>query len=97
MAVVVDTNVAMVASHLTPQADERCVAACIKRLIQIQSSGGLLIDAAGHILFEYMKNLGHSGQPGAGHASFPWRSRWRRYGRGDRAARIGDGRLAAGI
>lgn len=72
MAVVVDTNVAMVASGLTPKADERCVAACINRLVAIRESGGLLVDDSGHILREYTKNLGHSGQPGMGHAFVKW-------------------------
>lgn len=72
MAVVVDTNVAMVASRLTSQADERCVDACIKRLAAIRDAGGLLVDDLGLILREYTKNLGHSGQPGAGHAFAKW-------------------------
>lgn len=72
MAVVVDTNVAMVASRLTPQADERCVDACIKRLAAIKNNGGLLVDDLGLILREYTQNLGFSGQPGAGHAFAKW-------------------------
>ena len=72
MGVVVDTNVAMVASRLSPQADERCVAVCINRLAAIRESGGLLVDESGHILREYTKKLGHSGQPGAGHAFARW-------------------------
>ena len=35
--------------------------------------------------------------PGAGHATVPRRSRWRRYGGSDRATGFGDGRLAAGV
>ncbi len=72
MPVVVDTNVAMVASRLTTHADERCVTACINRLAAIRESGGLLVDESGHILREYTRNLGHSGQPGAGHAFAKW-------------------------
>jgi len=72
MAVVVDTNVAMVASRLAPHADDRCVAACIRCLTEIRESGGLLVDESGHILREYTNNLGHSGQPGAGHAFAKW-------------------------
>lgn len=72
MAAVVDTNVAMVASRLTPQADERCIDMCIKRLAAIKDAGGLLVDDLGLILREYTKNLGHSGQPGAGHAFARW-------------------------
>jgi len=72
MAVVVDTNVAMVASKLTPQADDTCISACIKRLAAIKNSGTLLVDDLGLILLEYTRNLGHSGQPGAGHAFAKW-------------------------
>ena len=72
MAVVVDTNVAMVASRLTPQADELCVNACIRRLLSIQQLGGLLVDDKGFVLREYTNNLGYSGQPGAGHAFAKW-------------------------
>lgn len=72
MAVVVDTNVAMVASRLAPNADERCVGACIKRLYAIRNSGRLILDDRGLILREYTRNLGLSGQPGAGHAFAKW-------------------------
>lgn len=72
MAIVVDTNVAIVASRLTPEGDERCVDACITRLRAIQQSGGLLIDDKGFVLREYTRRLGFSGQPGAGHAFVKW-------------------------
>lgn len=72
MAIVVDTNVPMVASRRTPQADERCVGACIHRLAAIRESGGLVVDDSGLIIREYTRNLGHSGQPGAGHAFAKW-------------------------
>lgn len=72
MAVVVDTNVAVVASRLHDKADERCIDECIKRLLEIQRSGGLRIDDKGFILREYTKKLGYSGQPGAGHAFAKW-------------------------
>ena len=72
MGVVVDTNVAMVASGLHGKANDRCVNACIKRLRQVQQSGGLLIDDTGRILLEYTKNLGRSGQPGAGEVFAKW-------------------------
>lgn len=72
MSVVVDTNVAMVASRLAPQADDRCVAACMRWLAEIMADGGLLLDEAGLILREYTSKLGFSGQPGAGHAFVRW-------------------------
>jgi len=72
VGVVVDTNVPMVASRLAPQAEERCVAACIKRLAAIKVSGGLLLDDSGHILREYGKNLDTRGQTGAGYEFLKW-------------------------
>jgi hypothetical protein len=72
VAVVVDTNVAMVASGLHDGADDGCIDACIKRLSAIQNAGGLLVDNQLLILHEYTRKLGHSGQPGAGHAFVKW-------------------------
>lgn len=72
MGVVIDTNVAVVASRLSPQANERCVAACIQRLNTLRESGGLLIDDKNLILREYTNKLGFAGQPGAGHAFVKW-------------------------
>jgi hypothetical protein len=70
--VVVDTNVAKVASRHAPQADEACVDACIQALAEIAGSGGLVIDESGEILNEYLLGLGHSGRPGAGEAFVKW-------------------------
>ncbi|MCW5776040.1 MAG: hypothetical protein KIS87_06350 [Phycisphaeraceae bacterium] len=72
MAVVVDTNVAVVASRLGTGADDLCVNRCIARLFTIQQQGGLLVDDRGLILSEYTKKLGHSGQPGVGHFFVKW-------------------------
>lgn len=72
MSVIVDTNVALVASRHHERATDRCIDACIKRLVTIQQDGGLVVDDIGLILFEYTKKLGHSGQPGAGAAFAKW-------------------------
>lgn len=72
MDVVVDTNVAIVASRHAPQADESCVNECILRLTAIMKCGGLLVDDSFQILHEYTRKLGHGGQPGAGHAFVKW-------------------------
>lgn len=72
MGVVIDTNVAVVASRLSPQAGERCIAACIRHLDEVRESGGMLIDDRNLILREYTKQLGFAGQPGAGHAFVKW-------------------------
>lgn len=72
MAVVVDTNVAKVASGHTLQADAACVDKCIQQLNAIEQTGGLLVDDLGLILNEYIKGLGHAGQPGAGEKFVKW-------------------------
>jgi hypothetical protein len=72
MTVVVDSNVAYVASRLHDKADDVCINECVKRLRGVQEAGGLLIDDKGLILREYTKKLGYSGQPGAGHAFVKW-------------------------
>lgn len=70
--VVVDTNVAMVASGHTPHANAACVNSCVQRLNSITQAGLLLVDDLGLILDEYTKRLGHAGQPGAGEKFVKW-------------------------
>lgn len=72
MAVVVDTNVARVASGHSPQANAACVDVCVQRLNAIAQAGGLLVDDLGLILNEYVKGLGHGGKPGAGEKFVKW-------------------------
>jgi hypothetical protein len=72
MPVVVDTNVAKVASGHAPQADDACVNTCVQRLNEITQTGGLLLDELGLILNEYIMGLGHAGQPGAGEKFVKW-------------------------
>lgn len=71
-AVVVDTNVAVVANGQTPQAGVRCVDACTQRLMAIQRSAQVLLDDRGCILNEYRRHLTPVGQLGIGHAFFKW-------------------------
>jgi hypothetical protein len=72
VAVVVDTNVAVVAEGLADHADDACVTACEDRLIAIRRAGGLLLDQDDAIVEEYVKRLGHAGQPGIGRAFVKW-------------------------
>lgn len=72
MSIIVDTNVAVVASGCAIQADAKCVKVCMDRLSNVMQTGGLLVDDLGRILKEYTNNLGFKGQPGAGHAFVRW-------------------------
>jgi hypothetical protein len=70
--VVMDTNVAMVASELAEQASPDCIVACIDKLLDIQRAGTLLIDDSQLIILEYVKALGFAGRPGVGRAFAKW-------------------------
>lgn len=72
MSCVVDTNVAVVAEGLTPQAGPRCVDVCQTRLETIVREGGLLLDSLDLIIEEYAGALGKAGRPGIGRAFVKW-------------------------
>ena len=69
---VVDTNVAVVASLRSPQAEPSCVLACVDALEQVKNNGRIVLDDQNRILSEYRRNLRPSGQPGFGDAFFKW-------------------------
>lgn len=69
--VVVDTNVAVVASGMSEQGGPTCVHKCVGALVDV-SSNGLFVDESGEILNEYLKVLGHSGRPDMGRAFVKW-------------------------
>jgi len=71
-AVVMDTNVAVVANGRATQAGDRCVNACIAKLIEMREQHQVLLDDRGLILEEYRRHLSPAGQPGAGDAFFKW-------------------------
>lgn len=73
-AVVVDTNVAVVANRNTEQAGQDCVSACIDTLRQIIQDEKyiILLDDGSLIFDEYLKNLSLSGQPGFGDFFIKW-------------------------
>lgn len=73
-AVVVDTNVAVVANgNKTEQANEKCMSVCRGKLRQIQEGSlFLLLDDRDMIFEEYRKHLSPSGQPGLGDVFFKW-------------------------
>ncbi len=71
-AIVMDTNVAVVANGRTPQAGDRCVGTCIETLLTMRERHRVLLDELGLILSEYRHYLSPSGQPGPGDAFFKW-------------------------
>lgn len=71
-AVVMDTNVAVVANGKTQQAGIDCILATIEKLEEIRARMTMLIDDQGLIIEEYRRHLSPSGQPGAGDAFFKW-------------------------
>jgi hypothetical protein len=71
-AVVMDTNVGVVANRKTPQADTECVSSCTNALVEIRERHHVLLDDRGLILDEYLRHLSPSGQPGPGDAFFKW-------------------------
>ncbi|HEX3552011.1 MAG TPA: hypothetical protein VIA62_02145 [Thermoanaerobaculia bacterium] len=71
-AVVMDTNVAVVANGRTPQAGDKCVETCVATLIEMRDHRRVLLDDQGLILDEYRRRLSPSGQPGPGDAFFKW-------------------------
>ena len=73
MAVIVDTNVAVVANGQSPQASPNCVDICINRLEGIiRGEEKLVLDNEWIILGEYLRNLRSSGEPGAGDNFLRW-------------------------
>lgn len=73
MAVIVDTNVAVVANGQSSQASPNCVDTCINRLEGIiRGEEKLVLDDMWAILGEYIRNLRSSGEPGAGDRFLLW-------------------------
>ena len=73
MAVIVDTNVPVVANGQSPQASPNCVDTCINRVERIiRGEEKLALDNRWIILSEYIRNLRSSGEPGAGDRLLLW-------------------------
>jgi len=65
---VMDSNVPRVANwpHDPTHASPTCVLECVRRVRQVVSGGGLVLDDAWYIIGEYQKQLRSAGQPGIG-------------------------------
>ena len=70
--VVVDTNVALTANGTANQADLQCVQKCMQELAAIKNEHQLLLDDAGLILLEYLKQKPHGFPQGPGDAFLVW-------------------------
>jgi len=75
-AVVVDTNVAVVAndaSRADPHWPASCVLACIEAIERVMSvAEPIAVDELGTIVDEYLRNLNMAGQPGIGDQFAKW-------------------------
>jgi len=71
MAVVIDTNVGVVANGKHEKAGNDCISTAIDALSNARREL-ILIDDGQRILGEYRQQLSHSGQPGPGDAFFKW-------------------------
>ena len=72
VSVVMDTNVALAANGEAEQADPRCVTRCLDELVAIKNGRQLLVDDAGLILQEYLKQRPHGFPKGPGDAFLVW-------------------------
>lgn len=71
-AVVVETNVLIVANRGTKQAGPDCVLACVDALETAKERQIVVIDADAEIFGEYFRHVRRSGQPGLGDAFVKW-------------------------
>jgi hypothetical protein len=71
-AVVIDTNVPVVANGRSPQANDDCISTCITTLGEIKKNTIVVLDSSGLIFDEYFRNLSRSGQPGPGDVFVKW-------------------------
>jgi hypothetical protein len=71
-AVVIDTNVMLVANGEAEQADVDCEQRCQEALVETQRNRLIVLDGDGHLFAEYRRNLSAAGQPGLGDAFFKW-------------------------
>lgn len=71
-AVVIDTDVPVVANARTSGVMADLTEKCRTELHAVKTSGLLVLDADGEIMDQYRANLHASGQPGPGDAFFLW-------------------------
>ena len=72
IAVVVDTNVLVVANDPSHDAGPDCVIACVDLLEAIRERSIVVLDESRFIWSEYEGYVSYSGQPGIADAFFKW-------------------------
>jgi hypothetical protein len=85
-AVVVETNVMMVANGKADQAGPKHIQACSAALEKAKSTQVIVIDSRNRIFEEYFRLMSHSGQPGLGDAFAKWL--FENQGHADRCERV---------
>lgn len=71
-SVVVDTNVALTANGEAGQAGPQCVLRCLQELAATMNERRVLLDDAGLVLHEYLKQKPHGFPQGPGDAFLVW-------------------------
>jgi hypothetical protein len=71
-AIVIDTNVLLVAEGSAPQMTPRCVSVCLERLERVKSSEQVVLDDKWVILGEYQRKLYPNRHLGPGSAFLKW-------------------------
>ncbi|HOD72261.1 MAG TPA: hypothetical protein PKO27_14610 [Deltaproteobacteria bacterium] len=71
-AVVIDTNVILVANDQHEGVSEECVIECVNRLNSLRKTGCVVIDDSFHILLEYQKKTNPKKPIGVGDAFVRW-------------------------
>lgn len=69
---VIDTNVLVTADGRADHVSDLCQTNCIQFLADARSAGHILVDDQHLILGEYLSQLRHGGQSGAGWAFYKW-------------------------
>lgn len=71
-AVVIDTNVLVVANDKAEQAGPDCVLACVAALEEAKARKLVLVDSGMQIFEEYLRHASLAGRPGLGDAFLKW-------------------------
>lgn len=71
-AVVVDTNVMVVANGKAEQAGIDCVLSCVSALENVKQGSVVLVDSGYRIFDEYRRHASLAGQPGLGDSFLKW-------------------------